>query len=144
MTSQITPWTPYEFDYPLNQIARIAGRLLDGDGGAWLPAIDVERGQSELTVRADLPGIQPDQVKIEVQNGVLTISGQQERQDDENERAYVRHERRYGSFMRAIPLPEGVDPSQITAKTSNGVMEITIPLPEKASQGPVTITPTAA
>jgi HSP20 family protein len=144
MTSQITPWTPYEFDSPLSQISRVASRLLDGDGGAWLPAIDVERGQDELTVRADLPGVQPDEIKIEVQNGVLMVSGQQERQNDENDRAYVRHERRYGSFMRSIPLPEGVDPSQITAKTSNGVLEVTIPLPEKSSMEPVTITPTAA
>ena len=144
MSRQITPWTPYEFDSPLNQISRIASRLLDGDSGAWLPAIDVERGQDELTVRADLPGVQPDEIKIEVQNGVLMLSGQQERQNDENDRAYVRHERRYGSFMRSIPLPEGVDPSQITAKTSNGVVEITIPLPENSSKEAVTITPTAA
>jgi HSP20 family protein len=144
MTRQITPWTPYEFDNPFNQISGIATQLLDGDGAAWLPAIDVERGQNELTVRADLPGIQPDQIKIEVQNGVLTISGQQERHNDESERAYVRHERHYGSFMRSIPLPEGVDPSQITAKTSNGVVEVTIPLPEKSSKETVTITPTAA
>jgi HSP20 family protein len=144
MTSQMTPWIPYEFENPFNQISRIAKGLLDGDGSAWLPAIDVERGQNELIVRADLPGIQADEIKIEVQNGVLMLSGEHERLNDKNERAYVRHERRYGSFMRSIPLPEGVDPSQITAKTSDGVLEITIPLPEKSSNEPVTITPTAA
>ena len=143
MSRQLTPWIPFELDDVLNHIIRGSAQLIDGENRAWLPAIDIERKKNALTVRADLPGVKPDEVKIEAQDGVLTISGEQEERTEKKEKTYVRHERRYGSFMRSISLPDGVDPSMITANTSNGVLEITIPLPEGSKKEPVTITPTA-
>jgi HSP20 family protein len=117
--------------------------MTDGEDRASMPAIDIERKKHAVTVRADLPGVKPDEVKIEVQDGVLTISGEREEQTEKKEKTYVRHERRYGSFMRSIALPDGVDPSEIKATTSNGVLEITIPLPEESKKDAVAITPTA-
>jgi HSP20 family protein len=144
MTSQPVQWAPFaELNDLRNRLDRAYAGWLDGEDRAWMPSIDIERSGNELTVRADLPGVEPDHLKIEVQDGMLTISGEQEEREDAQEKTYVRHERRYGSFMRSLALPDGIDPSQIKATTSNGVLEITIPLHEESKKEPVTITPTA-
>jgi HSP20 family protein len=145
MASQLIPWIAFpELDDLRSRFNQAYGGLFDGDNGALTPAIDIERNKNHLTVRADLPGVKPDQLEIKVQDGVLTISGKLEEHEDKKEKTYVRHERRYGSFMRSITLPDGVDPSKVTAKTSDGVVEITIPIPHKSKKEAVTITPTAA
>jgi HSP20 family protein len=117
---------------------------LDGRERAWIPAIDVEREDGNLVVHADVPGIKPEEVKIEVADDVLTISGEHEESKEEKDKSYVRRERRYGSFSRSMALPPGVNAKEIKATTHDGVVDVTIPLPEEAKQEPVTITPTAA
>jgi HSP20 family protein len=117
---------------------------LDGRERAWTPAIDVVRETGDLVVRADLPGIKPEEVKIEVESDILTVSGEYEERTEKKDKNYVRRERRYGSFKRSMALPAGVDAKQITASTRDGVVEVTIPLPKEAKKGPVRITPTAA
>jgi HSP20 family protein len=145
MPSQLVPWIAFpELDDLRSRFNQAYGGLFDDDSHAWMPAIDVERNKNHLTVRADLPGVKPGDVKIKVQDGMLTISGELDEQQEKNETTYVRHERRYGSFVRSVALPDGVDPSEVTAKTSDGVLEITIPLPREAKKEAVTITPTAA
>ena len=111
----------------------------------WAPAIDVERRDDSIAVLADVPGIRRDDVKIHVEDEVLTISGETEEHDEETGYTYLHRERRYGSFSRSMALPGGVDPSRIEAKIENGVVEITIPLPDEQSarKGAVTITPSA-
>ena len=110
---------------------------------AWMPAIDVERGNGNLTIRADVPGIKPEDVKIEVEDDILTISGAHEEHTEEQHKRYVRHERRCGSFSRSMALPVGVDATQIKATTKDGVVEVTVPLPQEAKKEAITITPTA-
>jgi len=144
MPGPLTLWRPFgELDEMRSRLDRLYEQWFDGEQRDWMPAIDVERGKDELTVRADIPGFKPDEVKIEVQDNVLTISGEQEEQSEAKEKTYLRRERRHGSFMRSMALPNGVDPSKITAKTTDGVVEVTIPLP-KAKKEPITITSTAA
>lgn len=143
MSRQLTPWIPFEFDDVLTHITNGSIQRSDGENRTWLPAIDVERKRKAVAVRVDLPGVKPDQVKIEAQDGVLTISGKRVERTEKKENTYVYHERRYGSFRRSIPLPDGVDPSRIKARTSNGVVEITIPLPAESKKEPVTISPTS-
>jgi HSP20 family protein len=92
-----------------------------------LPAIDIVRRNGELVIRADVPGMESDDVKIEVEDGMLTISGEREESDEEEDGKYLRRERRYGSFSRSMTLPAGVDPSKIEAKVKHGVAEVTIP-----------------
>ena len=94
-------------------------------------------------VRADIPGIKPEEVKIEVEDDILTVSGEHEERKEEKDKQYVRRERRYGSFSRSMALPAGVDPKQIVAKTRDGVVEVTIPLPTEAKKETIKITPTA-
>ena len=103
------------------------------------------RRDDTLVVRADLPGLRPDEVKIEVEDGVLTVSGEhQEDRNDSDGGRYVRRERRLGAFSRSIALPSGVDGQAIKAQTRDGVVEVTVPLPSGATTQKVEMTPAPA
>jgi HSP20 family protein len=144
MAGALTNWDPFSDLADLR--GRFFDRVFDDVGGrerAWTPAIDVVRDDGNLVVHADIPGIKPDEVKIQVANDVLTITGEHEESKEEKSQQYVRRERRYGSFSRSLSLPPGVDASKVKAKTHDGVVEVTIPLPKEAKKEPVTITPTA-
>jgi HSP20 family protein len=117
--------------------------LTDGKERAWTPAIDVERENGNLVLRADIPGFTPKEVKIEVENDILTVSGDHEEHKETKDKHYVRRERRYGSFSRSMALPPGVEAKTIKAKTHDGVVEVTIPLPKETTKETVTITATA-
>jgi HSP20 family protein len=105
-----------------------------GAQDAWSPAIDVSERQGNLVVHAELPGIKPEDVQLEVDNDTLVLSGRRERSEDHEEKGVHRRERMYGSFYRAIPLPEGTDTEKARAQFNNGVLEVTIPLPQRQSQ----------
>jgi HSP20 family protein len=96
-------------------------------------------------MRADMPGVKPEGISIEVEDDVLTVSGEHEEAKEEKDKHYLRRERRYGFFSRSIALPAGVDASKILAETHDGVLEVKVPLPEEmAERKKVTITPKAA
>lgn len=99
------------------------------DKGEWMPQIEViQNGQ--LTVRADLPGLTKDDVKVEISGDFLTISGERKEEKEEKQEGFYRSERTYGSFYRRIPLPEGAKTENATATFQNGVLEIAIPAPQ--------------
>ncbi|MGZ4179834.1 MAG: Hsp20/alpha crystallin family protein [Solirubrobacteraceae bacterium] len=144
MAGTLTRWDPFtELGELRSRFDRLFDEWLDGRERAWTPAIDVVREDGQLVVRADIPGITPEDVKIEVEDDILTVSGEHQESKEEKDKNYVRRERRYGSFSRSMALPAGVDAKKIEAKTRNGVVEVTIPLPEEAIKEPVRITPTA-
>jgi HSP20 family protein len=105
------------------------GHTVQQRSGVVVPPIDAYRTPEGLVVTAELPGVSPDQVEVSVQEGVLTISGQREPSTEVAEDSWVRRERAYGSFERSFSLPEGTDPSKITASFEHGVLELTIPEP---------------
>jgi HSP20 family protein len=145
MPGTLTRWDPFsELGELRSRFDRMFDELLDGRERAWTPAIDVVREDGHLVVRADLPGFKPEEVRIEVEDDILTVSGEHRESKEEKDKHYVRRERRYGSFSRSMTLPMGVDPKKIEAKTREGVVEVTIPLPTEAKKEPVKITPTAA
>jgi HSP20 family protein len=129
MPGTLTRWDPFaemaelrgRFDRQLDEFGATRGR-------EWAPPIDVEREDGKLVVRADVPGIKPDEIHIEVRDGYLTLSGERGEAKEEQKKRYMRRERRYGSFSRTLPLPEGVEAKKIKAKTHDGVLEVTIPL----------------
>lgn len=92
----------------------------------WLPAIDVSKRGDQLVVHAELPGLNAKDVNVEVDNGTLTISGERHQSTGDQ----YHSERSYGSFYRAIPLPENVDADAIKATFQNGVLEVTMPSPK--------------
>lgn len=146
MATELTERRPFpdlaEMRHRVDQMLRDMG-MGEGLGSAWSPSVDVVRREGEILVRADLPGIKPDEVSIKVEDDVLTVSGEHEEQTEASEESYVRRERRYGSFSRSMTLPRGVDSKAIEAVTEDGVLEVRIPLPESDGKGAVEIKPTA-
>lgn len=119
---------------------RVAGRDLWGGGAsreveaAWLPQVETFRRGDKLVVRADLPGAKKQDVKAEIDNGILTISGHRSSEREENRDEFYRSERSYGSFYRSIPLPEGVESDNCEATFKDGVLEVTLPAPRLAER----------
>jgi HSP20 family protein len=145
MSGTLTRWDSFaDLGELRSRFDRMFDEWLDGRKRAWTPAIDVVRDDGHLVVRADLPGIKPEEVKIEVEDDILTISGEHEERTEEKDEDYGRRERRYGSFARSMALPGGVDAKKITASTRDGVVEVTVRLPKEASKEAVRIAPTAA
>jgi HSP20 family protein len=99
----------------------------------WIPQIEVIQNNGQFTVRADLPGLTKDDVKVEVTDEFLTISGERKEEKEEKQEGFYRSERSYGSFYRQIPLPEGAKTETAAATFNNGVLEITIPAPKVAA-----------
>jgi HSP20 family protein len=118
---------------------RLFGTFFDSHAGGngstsprrWIPAMDLVEEGDRYVLRADLPGIGEDQVNIELEENVLTISGERKTEHEERRNGYVRVERASGSFSRSLVLPEGVDPDSVKAHFDNGVLEVRIPKPEQ-------------
>ena len=97
----------------------------------WIPAMDVVETDEHFVLRADLPGLSESDVKIEVEDNVLTVSGERKSEHEDKGEGYYRVERASGSFSRSLTLPEGVDADAIQADFTNGVLEVQIPKPEQ-------------
>lgn len=94
----------------------------------WMPAIEVSQRDGKLVVQADLPGLRADDVTVEIDDGVLTLSGERSEEQEVDQSGVRRTERRYGRFTRSIVLPEGAKIEEVQASFRNGVLEITVPL----------------
>jgi HSP20 family protein len=95
----------------------------------WSPQIEVFEREGDIVVHADLPGVKRDDVEVSVDDDVLTIRGERRHENRETQGGYRRTERSYGTFFRQIPLPDGVDPTEIAAAYEDGVLEVIIPSP---------------
>jgi HSP20 family protein len=104
------------------------------DQAVWAPQVEMFRRGDRIVVRADLPGLRKDDVRVEVDDGVLTISGERSEEHEEDRGDFYRSERSYGQFYRAIPLPEGVTADQAEATFKDGVLEVTIPAPKQSER----------
>jgi HSP20 family protein len=101
---------------------------LTGEAGrTWTPQVEIFERDGELVVRADLPGLKKEDVKVELADDGLTIEGERRSEHEENGEGYYRSERSYGNFYRRLPLPEGANPDDATAKFHDGVLEVTMP-----------------
>jgi HSP20 family protein len=97
----------------------------------WAPAMDLVEADDHFLLKADLPGLSEEDVAIEVQDNVLTVSGERKAEHERKERGWYRLERSFGRFSRSLTLPEGVNPDGIAATFDKGVLEIRIPKPEE-------------
>lgn len=144
MATELSEWRPFsDFGELRRRLDMVLRDLGDGERSGWTPSVDVVRGDEGIVMRVDLPGIKPDDVKVTVEDDVLTISGEHEETTEEKKESYLRRERRFGSFSRSMALPRGVKPEAIEATSKDGVLEVTVPLPEAGGEGPVEIKPTA-
>jgi HSP20 family protein len=134
-------WEPVrEIQTVQNEMNRLFNTFFDaptpGNGGAttlrrWIPAMDVVETDDHFVLRADLPGMSENDVKIELEDNVLTISGERKTEHEQRNEGYYRVERASGSFSRSLTLPEGVDANGIQAKFESGVLEVRIPKPDQ-------------
>ena len=103
----------------------------NGQSSTWLPAVDVWETDTELVLSFDLPGIPEDKVSVELDDNVLTVSGERERTQEHSGDRFYRFERRFGTFSRSVTLPAGVSEEAINANYRDGVLEIRVPKPEE-------------
>jgi HSP20 family protein len=100
-------------------------------GRRWLPPMDLVETGDHYVLRADLPGLADEDVNVQLQDNVLTISGERKAEHDTQQEGYYRLERAFGAFSRSLTLPDGVDPDAVQARFERGVLEIRIPKPEQ-------------
>jgi HSP20 family protein len=143
----IVRWEPLrEFSTLQNEMNRLFNTVFDtpaANGGTtlrrWMPAMDLVETDDHFVLRADLPGLSEDDVNIEVEDRVLTVSGERKAEHELSKEGYHRVERAFGTFSRALTLPEGIDPEAVAATFDRGVLEVRIPKPEQRKPRKVSI-----
>jgi HSP20 family protein len=110
---------------------RREGAAANGYARRWIPAMDLVETEDELVLRADLPGLDRDDIEIEVKDSVLTVSGERKAEHEEKGEGFYRVERASGRFSRSLDLPQGIEPTGVDASFDRGVLEVRIPKPEE-------------
>ena len=105
----------------------------------WVPAVDIKEEENDFVIVADIPGVDPKDIEVHMDNGVLTIKGEKESEKKEEREGYKRVERTYGSFYRRFGLPDTADPEKISAKSNNGVLEVRIAKHEKVQPRKISV-----
>ena len=106
---------------------------------AWTPAVDIAEKDDHFLIKADVPGVDPKDIEISMENGLLTMKGERESEIKEDKEGYTRVERSHGSFYRRFNLPETADSEDISARSNKGVLEITVGKKEAAKPKKITI-----
>ena len=139
----IIRWNPWQELESINrQLSHVLddsseGRVLKHD--RWLPAVDIHETDEMFTVEADLPGIDKDNVKVDVESGTLVISGERKYEKEEKKENIHRIERSFGRFSRSFSLPSYVDTSKVKARMENGVLKVELPKQEAVKPKSVTV-----
>jgi HSP20 family protein len=147
MTMAIVRYDPFQ---TVNQLHREVNRLFDINrysddeaGGIpasdWAPAVDIKEEADRFVLHADLPGVDPKNIEITMEQGVLSLKGQRVFEDKQETDKYRRVERVRGTFLRRFSLPEAVDTDGISAKSHNGVLEVIVPKSQQAQPRRITV-----
>lgn len=131
----------------LDQMRREMERSLDtptAEGSSvatsdWVPAVDIKEEDSDFVIVADIPGVDPKDIEVHMENGILTIKGEKESEKKDEREGYKRVERTFGSFYRRFSLPDTADPDRITAKSNHGVLEVRIAKQEKVQPRKISV-----
>jgi HSP20 family protein len=139
----LTRWDPFkEMEELQSRFGKFFGMTpaRAGNGGResmtvteWAPSVDIIEDNKEWLVKADLPEVKKEDVKVTVENGVLTITGERKIEKEEKDKKYHRIERSYGTFLRSFVLPDGADGSKVGADFKDGVLKVHLPKSEKAT-----------
>ena len=140
------PYNPYRTMMRNNELGRLFDSLLprfDDDqtatGYDWTPAVDIKEEDHRYIIHADVPGIQPEDIDVSLEDDVLTIRGERKLDKEEEKEGYKRIERVRGSFFRRFNLPDTADQNKVTAKCKDGVLEVVIEKQEKVLPKKITI-----
>lgn len=141
-----TAMTPFDWEFPFPTFGRLFRELdtlfgrfgrepffLGATETPWRPDIEMFERGNELVVRADIPGLKKEEITLELTDTELTLKGERKHEKEEKAEGYYRAERTYGSFLRTLPLPEGVKIADAKATVKDGVLEITMPLVKLAA-----------
>ncbi len=140
MKNELARWDPFrELEEVHNRLSsffdsglRSRDREESIFSGAWAPLVDIAEDDKSYTIKVELPEMKREDIKVSVENGILTISGERTREKEEGGRKYHRVERAYGSFIRNFTLPQNVDPNQVNAAYRDGVLHVSIAKTEQA------------
>jgi len=129
---QLTRWNPFvEFDQMQQRLNRLfaerSGKIGESNFADFMPAVDIEETDAEFVVKADLPDVKKEEIKVNVQEGVLTIEGERKQEKEEKGRRFHKIEREYGRFVRRFALPSEVDGEQVRAEFTDGVLKVLLP-----------------
>ena len=138
----LTRWDPLrELDDLQTRLSSLFGRAPIRKDGAkqealrvaeWAPLVDITEDEKEYLIKAEVPEVKKEEVKVAVQNDVLTISGERKYEQEEKTKKYHRLERAYGSFARSFTVPEDADPERVSADFKDGLLKVHLPKSEKA------------
>ena len=123
-------WEPFALQSLFDSVFDAPTPSRSGALRRWLPAMDLVEAEDHYVLKADLPGLSEDDIKIEFEDRTLTISGERKSEQETKKDGYVRVERAFGSFSRSLTLTEGIDGDAVTASFDRGVLEVSIPKPE--------------
>ena len=123
-------WEPFALQSLFDSVFDAPTPSRSGALRRWLPAMDLVEAEDHYVLKADLPGLSEDDIKIEFEDRTLTISGERKSEQETKKDGNVRVERAFGSFSRSLTLPEGIDGDAVTASFDRGVLEVSIPKPE--------------
>jgi HSP20 family protein len=142
----IVRWEPFrELSSLQSEMNRLFNAAFEGEGNGpstarrWSPAMDLLETDEEFVLRADLPGLSESDVSIELEDNVLTLSGERRTEHEDKREGFYRMERAFGSFSRSLTLPKGVDPEAVNASFDRGVLEVRIQKPEQRKPRKITI-----
>ena len=128
----IIRWDPFrEMTQVQDQFNRLVDQVRGGRQESWLPAVDVVDTKDAVVLKAELAGMDPDDIEIEVDDNVLTIKGERTLEEKVDEERYYRVERRFGSFQRSLALPQGVKADDIQAGYEDGILTVRVPKAEE-------------
>jgi HSP20 family protein len=138
----VVRWEPFrELASIHNEMSRLLNAF-EGNGGTtqnWVPPVDVWETENELVYAFDLPGVSQEDVAIEYEDGMLTVTAKRDRTLERSDDRYFRFERRFGTFTRSIGVPQGIDESKIKADFKDGVLEIHVAKPEEVKPRRISI-----
>jgi len=138
----VTRWEPFrEFDQMLREYSPFFARGLrrGARGTDWTPLADISETDKEYVIKADLPEVKKEDVKISLDNGVITVTGERRREKEHKEENEIRVESFYGTFSRSFALPDNIDAAGIQAECKDGVLRVRIPKKEPTQHKPVSI-----
>ncbi len=145
MAWELTTWKPFrELDKMRTEMDQLWDSFFEGkprlrEFGKWFPSVDVSETKNDLVVKAELPGMDPKDIDISLNDGYLTIKGEKKQEKEEKEENYHFIERSYGSFTRSVRLPNEVQRDKISASYKNGILKVTLPKSEEAKKKEVKI-----
>ena len=141
-------WDPFrEMEEMQSRLASLFARRLPIPDGReepfglteWMPPVDISEDDREYTVKAELPGMAKEDVKVTVEKGVLSITGERQAEKEDKDKKYHRIERSYGSFIRSFTLPEGAVADKVSAEFKDGILKLHLPKDEKAKSKTVDV-----